>query len=91
MTRDFFGPLNLGVGSQSWTKLSDEQVELWKKNPVVMGLIDQNCLEIIASSPNPETEVVDTATIAAPKSLDKADKIENRGNAQIEIKKGGAK
>jgi len=93
MTRDFFGPCSCGISSQSWTELSDEQVEIWKKNPVVMGLVEQNCLEFVRSHSQvkDDAETVDTAAIEAPNALKKDASIESRGTAEVKIKRGGAK
>ena len=93
MGRDFIGPKNIKVTSRGWVGLSAEQHELWQKHPVVMGLVEQNCLEFVRSSGQvkDDVETVDTAQIEAPETLKKDASVESRGTAEVAIKKGGAK
>lgn len=93
MGRDFIGPKNIKVDSHGWVELTAEQHELWEKHPVVMGLVEQNCLEFVRShgQVKADAETVNTAPIEAPESLKKDASVESRGTAEVAIKRGGAK
>ena len=93
MGRDFIGPKNIKVDSHGWVELTAEQHELWEKHPVVMGLVEQNCLEFVRShgQVKADAETVDTAPIEAPETLKKDAIVESRGTAEVKIKRGGAK
>ena len=93
MGRAFIGPKNIKVDSRGWVDLTAEQHELWQKHPVVMGLVEQNCLEFVRSQGQVKdaAETVDTAPIEAPETLKKDASVESRGTAEVAIKKGGAK
>ena len=93
MGRAFIGPKNIKVESRGWVELTAEQHELWQKHPVVMGLVEQNCLEFVRSQGQVknDAETVDTAPIEAPETLKKDANVESLGTAEVAIKKGGAK